>query len=324
MIRGFLQRPSVRNALQAGVGVGLAIALGHLVSGRRWYWAVIAAFIIGAGVQSRGEALVKGLQRTAGTLAGIAAGIGVATAVSGHTELALILVLVCITVAYYSFQGAYGVMIFFITIMLALLYGMLGQFRPELLVLRLEETAIGVAAGLVATTLLLPIRENEVFRDGAVAFLDALGDLLAKVCARDDATLHDATSRLVSSLQALRQSVGAVKRGWIPLVPRGYLEAMRAARRCAYWARELTESGISGGKGCAPAIARVERIHARLAAGGDCGRTVCGEESEATGAEPEEVTGLLDALDRFEKSLTGLGLAQAGGLGKKCGRDRKP
>jgi len=307
MIRGFLQQPAARNALQAGAGVGLAIAFGHLVSGQRWYWAVIAAFIVGAGVQSRGEALVKGLQRTAGTLAGIAAGIGLATAVSGHTDLALGLVLICVTLAYYSFQNAYGVMIFFITILVALLYGMLGEFRPELLVLRLEETAVGVAAGLLAMALLLPIRENEVFRDAAVAFLEALRDFLVRVRANDPADIQNATARLVSSLQALRQSVGALKRGWIPLVPRSYLAALRPAMRCAYWARELAESGVSRPDELAPAIARVEQIRARLKRGDEAGAADDDERAQPAQLS-EEVAGLIDALDRFDKSLARLRL----------------
>lgn len=305
-MRRLLQKPAVRDALQAGAGVGLAMALGHLVSGQRWYWAVIAAFIVGAGVQSRGEALVKGLQRAAGTFAGIGAGIALATAVSGHTDLAMVLVLICISVAYYSFQGAYGVMIFFITIMLALLYGMLGQFRPQLLVLRLEETAVGVSAGILATALLLPVRENEVFCDAAVAFLEALRDLLTKVGANDADAIHHATARLVSSLQALRQSIGAIKRGWVPLAAREYRGALRPALRCAYWAREIGESRVSRPEELAPAMARIEQIRARLDQDSESG-TAGGAERAKEGELSEEVRGLLDALDRFDGSLARVG-----------------
>ena len=78
------QNPVLRQAVQVTLSVGLSIELGTLISAQRWYWAAIAAFIVGLGVGSRGEALTKALQRVGGTIAGLVVGIFLARAVSGQ------------------------------------------------------------------------------------------------------------------------------------------------------------------------------------------------------------------------------------------------
>lgn len=62
---------------------------------------------------------------------GIGVGPYFASLISGQTFLVLGLVLVCIFLAFYALQTAYGVMIFWITIMVALLYSLLGLLTPE-------------------------------------------------------------------------------------------------------------------------------------------------------------------------------------------------
>jgi hypothetical protein len=76
--------PYTRAAVQVGIAVGASIALGDLLSGRRFYWAVIAAFITFMGVNNSGEQARKGLYRIAGTVVGIGIGSLLATAVGHH------------------------------------------------------------------------------------------------------------------------------------------------------------------------------------------------------------------------------------------------
>ncbi len=87
-------------------------------------------------------------------------GIYLGAAASGHREIVYALVLICVFVGFYAFQQAYGVMTFCITLMIALLYGLLGAFKPELLLLRLEETAAGAAIALLAAVIVLPLRQD--------------------------------------------------------------------------------------------------------------------------------------------------------------------
>ena len=55
--------PTTRQAVQASVAASLAIVTGDLVSPARWYWAVIAAFVVFAGTNTWGDTLTKGWQR---------------------------------------------------------------------------------------------------------------------------------------------------------------------------------------------------------------------------------------------------------------------
>lgn len=64
---------STRQAVQVGVATSLAIVVGELVSPSRWYWAVIAAFVVFAGTTSRGDVLSRGSQRVVGTIGGVIA-----------------------------------------------------------------------------------------------------------------------------------------------------------------------------------------------------------------------------------------------------------
>ncbi|HEY2206631.1 MAG TPA: FUSC family protein [Pseudonocardia sp.] len=150
--------PSTRSAIQASIGGALAIAGGELLSAQRWYWAVIASFIVFAGTTTRGDLLVKSWRRLWGTLLGIVAGTVLATLLHGDLVLTAALLLICIFLAFYTLWVSYSTMTFFITIMLGMLYDILGTFSPDVLLLRLEETAIGVAASTIAAMLVLPKR----------------------------------------------------------------------------------------------------------------------------------------------------------------------
>src|SRR5262249_17384527 len=72
-----------RTAIQMGMAVGPAIALGDVLSGRRFYWAVIAVFVTFMGANNSGEQVRKAFFRVTGTLVGVAVGSLLVTAV-GH------------------------------------------------------------------------------------------------------------------------------------------------------------------------------------------------------------------------------------------------
>jgi uncharacterized membrane protein YccC len=215
-----------------------------MVSDRRWYWAAIAAFIVGTGVNSRGEGLVKALQRLIGTIVGIVIGLYLGSLVSGHTDLTLALALVCIFFAFYAFQSAYTVMMFWITIMVALLYSLLGLLQPALLLLRLEETAIGSAIGVAVIMTLLPLRTHQVLGLALRELLAAIGTVVdqaagASANRRDDQKLIAAAWEIAERTNALRDAIGPLKRGWERLSPAPIRIAIAIAEDLAYTAREL-------------------------------------------------------------------------------------
>ena len=170
--------PTTRQAIQVAVAASLAIVVGELVSPSRWYWAVIAAFVIFAGTNTWNETLTKGWARLIGTALGVPAGVLVAAVVSGNRTASLVLIFVCVFCSLYFMKVAYGLMTFWITTMLALLYGLRGQFSYGLLLLRMEETAIGAVIGVAVAILVLPTNARTSMRDDARVFLATLAEVI--------------------------------------------------------------------------------------------------------------------------------------------------
>jgi uncharacterized membrane protein YgaE (UPF0421/DUF939 family) len=170
--------PTTRQAIQVAVAASLAIVVGELVSPSRWYWAVIAAFVIFAGTNTWHETLSKGWARLIGTLLGVPAGVLVAAVVSGNRTVSLVLIFVCLFCSFYFMKVAYSLMTFWITTMLALLYGLRGQFSYGLLLLRIEETAIGAVIGVAVAILVLPTNARTSMRNDARVFLATLSGVI--------------------------------------------------------------------------------------------------------------------------------------------------
>jgi uncharacterized membrane protein YccC len=175
---------STRQALQVGIAASLAIVIGELVSPARWYWAVLTAFIVFVNTSSRGDVLSRGWQRLIGTVGGVLAGMGLAVLVSGHEMLALLMLFGCAFFALYLGRISQTLLAFWITAVLAVLYGLIGQFSVQTLVLRIEETAVGVAMGMLAAYLVVPKRTREVFSEALDEMVDTAEAVLAASVAR--------------------------------------------------------------------------------------------------------------------------------------------
>jgi uncharacterized membrane protein YccC len=173
-----------RQAIQVAVAGGLAILAGRELSTTRYYWAVIAAFIMFTGTATRTETAIKGLNRVLGTLLGLFASIGVAELTAGNTTWVLFAIVASMFCGFYLIRLSYAYMIFFITIMLGQLYSVLHEFSPGLLVLRLEETAIGAAVGLIVSIVVTPLSTRDTVRSARNGLLAALADLLNAVADR--------------------------------------------------------------------------------------------------------------------------------------------
>ncbi|HEY0812307.1 MAG TPA: FUSC family protein, partial [Pseudonocardia sp.] len=183
---------TTRQAVQVGVATSLAIIGGELVSPARWYWAVIAAFVVFAGTTSRGDVLTRGRDRVLGTIGGVAAGMALAFVVGGAVVPSLVLLLTCLFLAIYLLRVSPGLMAFWITAVLALLYGLIGQFSVETLLVRVEETAVGAAMGMLAGFVILPTGTRQ-------AFGTALDAMVAAVHAVLDASVNRLLGRPVAA-----------------------------------------------------------------------------------------------------------------------------
>jgi len=235
---------ALRPAVQAAIAGGLAIGCGELVSPHRWYWAAFAAFVMFQGTRSRGESIAKVAQFMAGTLAGVLAGMLLATALAGRTFLMLAAIIAAVFLAFQAFMAAYAVMIFWITVVLGLMFGMLGYFAPELLLMRLKETAAGAACGILVTSLVL-VRPTRAAIDAATAgVLRALGAVVdaALPGLLEGRAMPELPARLLEIEQRLRDLRAAARPvlsglgGWRNQTLRRHLVLLSG---CENWAREL-------------------------------------------------------------------------------------
>ncbi|PZS38242.1 MAG: FUSC family protein [Pseudonocardiales bacterium] len=238
-------RVTTRQSVQVGVAGTLAIVAGELISPTRWYWAAITAFVIYAGTASSGETLSKGWQRVLGTVGGVVAGVLVAALVGGNGTISLVLIGVCIFFAFYLVQVSPAGMIFWITMMLALLYGLLGQFSVGLLLVRLEETAAGAAIGVVVAYLVLPTSTRNTVGGNVQTVLDGVGELLCHAVNSllgdtDGARLVSEARKLGENMRTLRTSAKPLTDGLAGIAGRsGVRHGLRVLRACDHHARGL-------------------------------------------------------------------------------------
>ncbi|MFF7191208.1 FUSC family protein [Streptomyces sp. NPDC008222] len=157
-----LARPATRQAFQATAACAFAVAAGQVLSHERWYWAVGATWWIFVNTASRGETLIRGFRRVVGTVTGIVVGLLVAVPLHGAPAPTAVLIAACVFGIFYTAALSYSWMMFFVTVMAGLLYGLLGVLHAGLLGLRLAETGVGALGAALAVAFVLPITTHEV------------------------------------------------------------------------------------------------------------------------------------------------------------------
>ncbi|MZF89187.1 FUSC family protein [Streptomyces sp. SID5643] len=240
-----LRRPTTRAAVQVAVGSSLAIVGGELLSTQRWYWAVLTCWIVFLNTASTGEILVKGYRRLLGTVFGVVAGIVLAGLVGGHTWTAFALVLVLIFAMFYTAPLSYTLMSFFVTAMLGLLYTLLHTYSLDVLVLRIQETALGAACGVVAAALVLPVQTDRRTNELLGTVLERLAEVTEAAVGQLSGGPAD---ELLDKARDLDQALADLRAATQPLIhPVTPLRTRRHTARyvvalletCAYHARTL-------------------------------------------------------------------------------------
>ncbi|WP_345586231.1 FUSC family protein [Streptomyces prasinosporus] len=298
-----LRRPTTRAAVQVAVGSALAIAGGELLSTDRWYWAVLTCWIVFINTASTGEILVKGYRRLLGTVFGVVVGIVLAALVGRHTWTSFALVLVLIFAMFYTAPLSYTLMSFFVTAMLGLLYTLLHTYSWEVLVLRVEETALGAACGVVAAALVLPVntdrRTNELLGTVLERLAEVTGAAVGQLSGGPADDLLDKARELDQALGDLRSATQPLTHPVTPLRARRttarYVVAL--LETCAYHARSLA------------ATAELLPSHPSIAADprldGAAGRTVRNIGTIAARVADGEVTGAVETGPSIASSLGG-------------------
>ncbi|MFD5065196.1 FUSC family protein [Streptomyces sp. NPDC058394] len=204
-------RPTTRTALQVATGSALAVVGGELLSPQRWYWAVFTCWVVFISTSSTGEILVRGYRRLIGTVAGVVAGLVLAALIGNAPWPAFALAGLSVFGMYYTMAVSYTLMSFFVTTMIGMLYTLLHTLTPEVLVVRIAETAMGIACGLAAALLVLPMRTRDrteqLLRDVLERLRAVLSQSLAQLGGESGGDLLDPARALDSALDSLRLSV---------------------------------------------------------------------------------------------------------------------
>jgi uncharacterized membrane protein YccC len=244
-----------RTAIQMGVAVGAAIALGDVVSGRRFYWALIAAFVAFMGANNAGEQIRKALFRVAGTVAGVAAGSLLVAAVGHHTGWSIAVILAALFVGFYLQRINYAFMVIGVTVMVSQLYVQLGEFTYSLLLLRLAETALGAAVAIVVIMLVLPLRTRRVLRVAVRNQVQAVGRLAGNASDRllgqdhgTEGTLRSDARAVDAAYQAVTATAQPLRRNLSGAVNQDTGQALRLATAARHYSRNLVTDTEKAGQ----------------------------------------------------------------------------
>jgi uncharacterized membrane protein YccC len=227
----------LKQGLQATVAVALAIGAGELLSPTRWYWAAIAAYIVFVGADTREATVRRAVARTVGTLGGLIGGLLVAALVSGSKPAAIVLIFVLLFAAWWLQPVSFFAGSICVTVVLALLYVLLGTYSGHILLLRVEETAIGAVLGGIAALVLVPTRSSPVVREAEADVLDRVADLVLAI--RDRSGSGSALREVDSTFQDLRDVARPVSQGVPGTAARRVEQRVFALAAATYSARML-------------------------------------------------------------------------------------
>lgn len=259
---------TTRQAIQVAVATAAAVTIGSIIDARHYYWALIAVFVTFAGTTTTAETTRRGAARVLGTVAGLFVAVGLAELTAGHPRWALALSAVAIFAGFYLQDISYAALIFFITIVLAQLYTLLGTFTEGLFVTRLAETAAGAVIGIAVARLVLPTGTRTAARAARRALFTDVAELLEASADRVDGVgapdLLAAARRVDESLRqyaAIAAPLGAPR-----LVPIDNTSDRRVAAIALIVARTRALAEALTTEGAAPELAEPLRLISGAAA----------------------------------------------------------
>ncbi|ABC91096.1 hypothetical conserved membrane protein [Rhizobium etli CFN 42] len=239
-----LANPLLRSALQITLASAIAMGFGLLLSRERWFWAVLASFLVFTNTNSRGDTAMKALSRSLGTVFGIAMGLVLATLISGEPDIAIPVMAICIFLAFYFLQVSYATMTFFISIVLCLVYGMTGVLTLDLLKLRIGETVIGAAAGTAVAFVVFPARTRGALDAALARWFQALRELLGAIGeGKSGFELIALSQKIDACYRDVTVAARPLGSSWSVVTRPGQIrQTLAIFLSCTYWARVLARS----------------------------------------------------------------------------------
>jgi Fusaric acid resistance protein-like len=240
-------RASSRMALQLGVALAAAFAVGRTLWPDHWAWVVLTAFIVCSGARGRGDVLLKGVLRAGGAAAGTVVAAAIAGTFGPRADATVVVMFTGLAVATWLREYSYAYWAGIVTAVLSLLYGWFGESPGGLLDTRLEGILAGAALGIAASWLVLPVRTEAVLRRRSADAMAALGSVLSADWSHPSAV--PAFERSVDQLRQLAQPLRAQRfllSRWYPDRRFG-ADAIDAVERCSGPVRVLAASDKQAG-----------------------------------------------------------------------------
>lgn len=246
--------PSTKAAIQVAVATSAATVLGELVSPDRWYWAVLTAFLVFTGVTTRGEILTRAGHRIVGTVVGVVAGVVLAALIGQNPPVQITVLLACVFFAFYLVTVAYFWLTFFVTVLLAMLYGLLGNFSLQVLEVRIAETAAGGLVGIASAYFIFSTKTRATFVDKVDDYLGQMEKVIntavAELLRPDDASdLVADTRRMDNALKAAVTAGKPLQMGPLSELRRGVRRLMRGLQIANRSAHALARAGVTASHG---------------------------------------------------------------------------
>jgi uncharacterized membrane protein YccC len=237
-----------RSTLRAVCASIIATCFAYPLSPEHWYWAIISVFVISLGTMSAGDTVQKGILRVAGTAGGALAGLIVAALVPAHPAAVVVGMTVCLFGWSYFVLYNYAFGIFFLTLLIGLTYGVLGDNLPAIVGLRLAETAIGAAATFVTALWIVPLPTSHHIQARALTLIARLLDVVdvsrTALAEGSGAAPLAAMRRADHAMQELRMALLPLHAArLISLVPRQ--DALPSVLVCIHWVRVLAVAAAS-------------------------------------------------------------------------------
>ncbi len=165
-----------KHAIQAALAVAAASVVGGMLSTSRWVWAAMTAFVVFSGT-TRGDTFTKSAFRIIGTSLGLFFGM-IIIQFNWDKNFNILLIFVAIFFGSYFIRIAYSITTFWFTLLLFGLYKYMGILNTEIIILRLEETFLGVFFAILAAIFILPTYTQRGIGLAVSKLLEDLANLL--------------------------------------------------------------------------------------------------------------------------------------------------
>lgn len=213
--RGYKVHPVTLLGLQALIAFLLGLLVSWVTRLDHPNWVFWTAYVVIAG--STGESLIKMRHRIIGTIAGALVGTLLVFVLPTSVALSLVVIFACIFAALYMRVISYAWMVFFITVMIAGLYGIQGAPSLEVLILRPLNILVGGVIAAVVVLYVLPFHAGDKFKAALVGYLKAASDVIGVLVARDMQREEAASMQRVAAFDALKQTFPSVSYEYNPL-----------------------------------------------------------------------------------------------------------